>query len=158
MLGIGIDDMFVIVQCRNTLSEKEKSLPVVERIGCSMAHAGVAITITSITDFIAFGVGATTSLPALRSFCVYASIGILVIFFFQSTWFTALLAIDEQRVEGKRNGCFCCVVHHTFSVTTESSSDKMTNIFKCFSQQLVKLPSKVDIICSQGLHTYFRLL
>ena len=61
----------------------DKERDVVERLGLTMKHAGVAITITSITDFIAFGIGATTQLPALRSFCMYASIGILTIFFFQ---------------------------------------------------------------------------
>ena len=75
--------MFVIIQCRNTLSEADKSKDVVERLGVTLRHAGVAITITSITNFIAFGIGATSSLPALRSFCVYASIGILTIFCFQ---------------------------------------------------------------------------
>ena len=55
-------------------------------MGATMAHAGVAITITSVTNFIAFGIGASSSLPALRSFCVYASLGIIVIFFFQTTW------------------------------------------------------------------------
>ena len=65
------------------VAEHERSKPVVERVGGVMAHAGVAITITSITNFIAFGIGASTAMPALQSFCVYASIGILSIFFFQ---------------------------------------------------------------------------
>merc|ERR1719232_1297335 len=76
-----------------------------------MSHAGAAITITSVTNFMAFGIGATSSLPALRSFCMYASIGILTIFFFQITWFVALLTIDEKRVEQRRNGCCCCFIH-----------------------------------------------
>ena len=79
----GIDDMFVIIQCRNTLTEADRSKDVAERMGVTLRHAGVAITITSITNFIAFGIGASTAMPALQSFCVYASIGILSIFFFQ---------------------------------------------------------------------------
>lgn len=60
LLGIGIDDMFVIVQCWNNLNKEDmkRSLPV--RIGITMKHAGVSITITSVTDFAAFAVGATT--------------------------------------------------------------------------------------------------
>ena len=84
MLGIGIDDMFVIIQCRNTLSQEHLSSGgVAERLGRTMEHAGVAITITSLTNFMAFGIGSTTQMPALRSFCMYAAIGILSIFFFQ---------------------------------------------------------------------------
>ena len=48
-----------------------------------MQHAGVAITITSITDVIAFGIGASTVLPALKSFCIFASVGIVATYFFQ---------------------------------------------------------------------------
>jgi len=143
LLGIGIDDMFVIIQCRNTLSEKEKSKSVVERLGATMSHAGVAITITSITDFIAFGIGASTVLPALRSFCMYASIGIMVIFFFQSTWFTALLAIDEYRVDTHRDGCLCCLVHNDFSVKQNEPPGILANLFECFSSLLVTTPFKI---------------
>ena len=61
VLGIGIDDMFVIVQCFNNLSKEEKSIPsVAERIGLTMKHAGVAITVTSLTNVFAFGIGAIT--------------------------------------------------------------------------------------------------
>ena len=55
-------------QCFNNLSEDERAKSLPERFGLTMKHAGVAITITSVTDLLAFGVGATSSLPALRSF------------------------------------------------------------------------------------------
>ena len=55
-------------QCFNNLSEEERARPLPERFGLTMRHAGVAITITSVTDLLAFGVGATSTLPALRSF------------------------------------------------------------------------------------------
>lgn len=31
-----------------------------ERVGLALRHAGVAITITSLTDFVAFAIGAST--------------------------------------------------------------------------------------------------
>ena len=43
----------------------------------------MAIAVTSLTDVVAFGVGGSTVLPALRSFCFFASVGIIAIFFFQ---------------------------------------------------------------------------
>ena len=53
--------MFVIMQCFNNLSDQQKStLPLPEQIGQAMRHAGVAISITSLTDICAFGVGAVT--------------------------------------------------------------------------------------------------
>lgn len=56
----GIDDMFVIMQSWNNLAEDEKSISLEDRFGMTMQHAGVAITITSLTDFLAFAIGATT--------------------------------------------------------------------------------------------------
>jgi len=154
LLGIGIDDMFVIVQCSNTLSEKEKAKSVEDRIGATMAHAGVAITITSVTNFIAFGIGASSSLPALRSFCVYASLGILIIFFFQTTWFVALLAIDEYRVESHRNGCCCCYVHPAPEGEEEEEfrgPGRTTKMFSVVAEYLVSGPAKIGIIFSTAV-------
>ena len=59
--GIGIDDMFVIMQCLGNLSDEQRStLPLPDRIGQTMRKAGVAITVTSLTDVCAFGIGAVT--------------------------------------------------------------------------------------------------
>ena len=55
-LGIGIDDMFVIMQCWENVSRnpQSKDLPTSEKIGLSLRHAGVSITVTSLTDIFAF--------------------------------------------------------------------------------------------------------
>ena len=58
--GIGIDDMFVTMQCFNNLDDAENKRPMLERFGLTMKRAGAAITITSLTDFLAFAVGGTT--------------------------------------------------------------------------------------------------
>jgi predicted RND superfamily exporter protein len=60
LLGIGIDNMFVIVQCYENLDEKEKEMTLPERIGKTMRHAGSAITVTSGTDFAAFVIGGSS--------------------------------------------------------------------------------------------------
>ena len=67
-----------------------------------MRHAGVAITITSVTDLMAFGIGASTVLPAMSSFCVYAAVGILFVFFYMITFFLGWFNVDQRRAEDKR--------------------------------------------------------
>ncbi len=60
LMGIGVDDMFVIVQSLENMSSVERSLPIPQRIALTMKHAGVSITVTSLTDLAAFLFGATT--------------------------------------------------------------------------------------------------
>ena len=63
-LGIGIDDMFVIIQCLKITKKKmPKDSEISDLISETMAHAGVSITVTSITDVLAFGVGYFTKMP-----------------------------------------------------------------------------------------------
>ena len=66
--------MFVLV---NALEATDVSMPAAERIAHAMSHAGVSITVTSITDVLAFALGSTSQLPALSTFCTFAAIGTL---------------------------------------------------------------------------------
>ena len=52
--------MFVIVESYKRLTPQQHALPVEERIALTLRHAGVSITVTSITDIVAFGIGAST--------------------------------------------------------------------------------------------------
>lgn len=60
LMGLGVDDMFVIMACWDDLPVIHRNLPLHERIGLMLKHAGVSITITSVTDILAFIVGAST--------------------------------------------------------------------------------------------------
>ena len=60
LLGIGIDDMFVIVQSFDSLKSENKDKDLPTQIGLAIKNAGVAITITSFTNCLAFGIGKYT--------------------------------------------------------------------------------------------------
>ena len=66
--GIGIDDMFVIVQCLDNIELREESrdAKLGEKIALTMKQAGVAITLTSVTDIMCFFSAAITILPVLQ--------------------------------------------------------------------------------------------
>ena len=53
--------MFVIMQSLDNLkSDEKKDNNIPQNIGQTMTHAGVAITVTSITDIVVFAVGSST--------------------------------------------------------------------------------------------------
>ena len=61
-LGIGIDDMFVIVQSVNIIKNNKdlENLGVGRKISLALKHSGVAVLVTSVTDVFIFIVGAVT--------------------------------------------------------------------------------------------------
>ena len=154
-LGIGIDDMFVIMQCFDNLSHEERNWrDIPKTISLTMRRAGVAITVTSFTDFMVFAIGSTTVLPALRSFCVWCAVGILVDYIFQITFFTAALALDCKRLVQGRNGLCPCYKHKQFDVETiietpdeESMSKKL---FSKMADIILSLPGVIVVLAVAG--------
>lgn len=111
IMGLGVDDIFVIMSALRKCNSESKDLKLSERIGKTLEKAGASITITSLTDIIAFLVGGTTVLPSLKSFCVFAAMCILMTYVYVVTYFVAVLTLDEKRLEKNRNGCCPCIVH-----------------------------------------------
>ena len=73
-----------------------------------MVYLGVSILITSLTDFVAFGIGSTTVLPALQAFCLFAAFGVFFVFTLNVTFFAACVVIDHRRATANRADCCCC--------------------------------------------------
>lgn len=107
LLGLGVDDAFVIVS--EYYLAKEKGIKELEPLmGETLKEAGQSIFMTSVTDLFVFGLGATTILPALASFCFYAAFGVLFDFIYQITFFAACLGLHHRRVMDNRIDVFCC--------------------------------------------------
>lgn len=107
LIGIGVDDCFVISSCldqTNPLDSVEK------RMYDGIKKAGTSITITSLTNAVAFFLGTVSSLEALSSFCMFAGLGILALYFSSMTLFTAYMVYDLRRqVERKGDCCGACM-------------------------------------------------
>ncbi|XP_046328844.2 protein patched homolog 1-like isoform X1 [Haliotis rufescens] len=147
LLGIGVDDMFVIIGALNNLTPDEREMEIPEKVGRILRHAGVSVTVTSLTDIVAFAIGASTILPALRSFCIFAAFGILGLYIMQTVFFTACLAVDLQRVSGMRDACCCCYKHKNWQPNKCSQTELIPLFFKKVQGPfLSKLPVKIIVL------------
>ena len=155
LLGIGVDDMFVIMQCFDNLSPAERSLQdIPSAVSLTMRRAGVAITVTSLTDFMVFIIGATTVLPALRSFCLWCAVGIIAVYVFQITLFAASLALDCRRLLQGRNGFCPCYKHKDRQISdrTDQTGGEAgeegfsTKCFRAVAGLVLSLPGRVLVL------------
>lgn len=113
LLGIGVDDGFVIANAfnreRKVARKDESDDDIAVRAGRALARAGASITVTSATDLVAFAISSSSSLPALSSFCAYAAICIFFLWLFASVFFSATFVLDERRLRDNRRECLCCL-------------------------------------------------
>ncbi|CAD7971283.1 unnamed protein product [Amoebophrya sp. A120] len=108
ILGLGVDDAFVLVSEYNRVMKIHPDFTLEEKIGKIVKYGGMSILVTSLTDAVAFFIAATSSVPALRYFCFYAAFSVTFCFLFQLTFFVPCLAINAQRAGHNRLDCFCC--------------------------------------------------
>lgn len=90
LLGIGVDDMFLLLSGLAETYDCKGPLEPEDRIKMTMRTSGVGITITSLTDLLAFLIGATSSFMSVRNFCVYT--GLYLRLFFTEIDLASLIA------------------------------------------------------------------
>ncbi|CAB9499476.1 Pick C1-like protein 1 [Seminavis robusta] len=105
VFGVGLDDTFIIT---GAYLRTNKSLDGQERIRLAMLEAGPSITATTITTASAFLLGLFSSVPSIYWLCLYAFPTIIVLFLYQITFFVAILALDERRIQSKRMDVIIC--------------------------------------------------
>nr|KAG5688558.1 hypothetical protein BaRGS_002773 [Batillaria attramentaria] len=108
VIGIGVDDMFLLMSSwSETLGQTDLSVP--DRVGATFAGAGIGITITSITDFLAFCIGTTSVFRSVTYFSLYAGVAVLFCYICNATLFGGCLAYHGRRVYSSRHFATCHV-------------------------------------------------
>ena len=108
LIGIGVDDMFVVA---NAIDQTPFHCTAAVRFREGLRHAGPSMTITSLTDALAFYFGSFTTIPCLSDFCIFACFCVICLFFLMITLFFCILAWDTKRVgklEPECCGLCCC--------------------------------------------------
>ncbi|KAG5850426.1 hypothetical protein ANANG_G00082290 [Anguilla anguilla] len=104
ILGIGVDDMFIMIsawQQTNVCDSVEK------RLADTYKEAAISITITTLTDILAFYIGLMTQFRSVQSFCLYTATAILFCFIYNITFFGAFMALDGRREESEMHWLTC---------------------------------------------------
>ncbi|XP_072530653.1 patched domain-containing protein 3-like [Salminus brasiliensis] len=109
ILGIGVDDMFIMISSWQKTNVHDA---VENRLAKTYEEAAVSITITTLTNMLAFYIGIMSSFPSVQSFCVYTGTAILFCYIYNVTFFGAFLAFNGRREKSNRHWLTCMVVEH----------------------------------------------
>ncbi|UYV69872.1 daf-6 [Cordylochernes scorpioides] len=99
-----MDDTFVLL---GAWRRTDRMLPVEERLAETYAHSGISVTLTSLTNCIAFFICTQTPFRALNYFSVFAAASLAASFVFQTTMFGGLLAYSGRAEEQGLHAVTC---------------------------------------------------
>uniref|UniRef100_A0A8C0WA01 Patched domain-containing protein 3 n=1 Tax=Castor canadensis TaxID=51338 RepID=A0A8C0WA01_CASCN len=94
ILGVGVDDMFIMISAWQKTSLLDSTR---DRLSNVYSKVAVSITITTITNVLAFYTGIMSSFRSVQYFCIYTGTTLLFCYFYSITCFGAIMALDGKR-------------------------------------------------------------
>ncbi|CAB3404048.1 unnamed protein product [Caenorhabditis bovis] len=101
ILGIGVDDAFLLLNCWRREQEKGCSETRLARV---IREIAPSMAITSLTNTMAFGVGFLSPTPQMSSFCLGTALAIVLDFIFEFLIFIPMMVLFyEEKIMDKSN-------------------------------------------------------
>lgn len=112
VLAVGADNIFIFVleYQRDVRKPGEKRE---EQIGRVLGNVAPSMLLCSLSESVCFFLGALSTMPAVKSFALYAALAVLMDFVLQMTSFVALLSLDARRQDKNHCELLCCVTVST---------------------------------------------
>ncbi|XP_023232825.1 patched domain-containing protein 3-like [Centruroides sculpturatus] len=103
IIGVAMDDAFVLLAAWKR-TDPQKTVP--DRLSEVYSESAISVTVTSVTNFIAFISGLFTPFRSIYYFCLYASIAILFCYINQITFVGACMAVFGYAEKQGRHSLF----------------------------------------------------
>lgn len=103
-----LDNIFILTQTLQR-DQRLEGEDIETQIGRVVGQVGPAMLLTSLSESIAFFLGALTPMPAVRLFSLYAALSVLIDFILQITIFVTFIALDHKRMLRKRFDVLYCL-------------------------------------------------
>ncbi|WKX96526.1 hypothetical protein Q1695_012731 [Nippostrongylus brasiliensis] len=95
VLAISVDDAFLMVHAWNRIEKNDYRAPKprAEKMAQVCVETGPAIAISAFTNILAFAIGAVSSSPEVRIFCIGNAACIFFDMLYQLTFYTAIMSL-----------------------------------------------------------------
>jgi len=124
----------------------------IPRLQKALGNVGASITMTTLTDLVAFAVSASTDFPAIRYFCIFASVSIFLAYFMVMTLLVAYISIDIKRIESGRLDIVPCIRKANYEPWKNSAVTVSNKVMEQYGKILMLNPVRVIVVClSAGL-------
>ena len=145
VVSIGIDDVFIILHELNEMVHQ--NIPAMHMLTGTMARSGPTITMTTLTDLVAFAVSCRSIFPAIRIFCTYAALTIWSVFFMLVTFFVGCTWFDIKRINAQRRDFVPCLKSpNPTDCCSGIRTNGLDNIMRAWGRLITSSPGKV-IVC-----------
>uniref|UniRef100_A0A8C0GUA5 NPC intracellular cholesterol transporter 1 n=1 Tax=Chelonoidis abingdonii TaxID=106734 RepID=A0A8C0GUA5_CHEAB len=129
VLAVGVDNIFIIVQT----FQRDERLPgetLDKQIGRILGDVAPSILLSSFSETVAFFLGTLSTMPAVRTFSLFAGMAVFIDFLLQITCFISLLGLDIKRQERNQMDILCCIKGGEEDSEVEHSESILLLFFK----------------------------
>ncbi|XP_026883757.2 NPC1-like intracellular cholesterol transporter 1 [Electrophorus electricus] len=145
VLAVGADNIFIFVleyqrDVRQPGEQRE------EQIGRVLGRVAPSMLLCSLSESVCFFLGALSTMPAVKSFALYAALAVLMDFVLQMTAFVALLSLDARRQDANRCEVLCCCSVKIPRPSTPSQGVLLPFMRKYYAPVLLHPVSRIAVI------------
>ncbi|XP_007487676.1 NPC intracellular cholesterol transporter 1 isoform X1 [Monodelphis domestica] len=138
VLAVGVDNIFILVQTFQR-DERLQGETLDKQLGRILGEVAPSMLLSSFSEAIAFFLGALSTMPAVRTFSLFAGMAVFIDFLLQITCFVSLLGLDIKRQEKNKLDILCCVKIAEDRTGPQPSESYLFKFFKnVFSSILLK--------------------